>query len=592
MLEFACPKCSEPIKANEDQAGEKILCPKCEQEIKVPGEIKTDSAGKDDDWSVFDEEEKFIEETVAKNPEVNYRTPSDDQDPLIDNDEEALAEEEREEKAAVAEAVIRSKTFEFDGPAVSSDMTSAEKAKQEKDFEEYKKQLPPDSPLLNQGWNRDAKDTPDPIQMDGQRRELNSLRAKCMVCDSVTLVGLEKAGTVIVCADCGSDVTVQSSTDKKEEEEEKKQDWQKWAEMQDTPTESPEAQQEKQRRSKIADELFIEAPVEDDTGYGLAPAADNLLTPVTPVYIEGESDVDDEPASAGPDSPPAERVIKDKSETETSELFEEMQEEKKTEFVLVPLSKHIGSLLLDPHFLLRVVAASSIMVIGFTIYHLPKPAIIEEGDRGAMVMSTVAQFFQMWAFPFLPISLLLVSWIGQKIINATIVGDRNLPEWEGASLWEWLSNSLFVAFSFSLGLIPGMMIGGLIFVMSTEWEGFWAVPALGSITAMLVSPLAVLSAMKNQSPFLVYNKSIFDSLKKKSDAWISFYISALFVSIITGGLIFLGATENWLVVALMIIAINIGFGIYFRILGRLMGSIVTKVKKKKSKKQEDDVAAE
>ena len=87
MLEFACPQCSQNIKASDDQAGQAILCPKCEQQVKVPGQARPQSKTTQEEWSVFDEGEKFIEESVAKKPDPHYKIPEDDRDPLVDNDD-------------------------------------------------------------------------------------------------------------------------------------------------------------------------------------------------------------------------------------------------------------------------------------------------------------------------------------------------------------------------------------------------------------------------------------------------------------------------------------------------------------------------
>ena len=104
---------------------------------------------------------------------------------------------------------------------------------------------------------------------------------------------------------------------------------------------------------------------------------------------------------------------------------------------------------------------------------------------------------------------------------------------------------------------------------------------------MLFSPLLILSAMYNRSPFKIVSKEINESIKKKSDYWIEFYGFALVVSIITSSLWTLGMMESWLTTLVMLVGIMLSFGVYFRALGRLMGSIVTKFKKPRDEKDSD-----
>lgn len=578
MLEFSCSSCSEAIKANDDQAGEMILCPKCGGKIKVPGERQPNKSQSDDNWSVFDEDEKFIEESVAKSPDVEYRTRDDDLEPVVDNDEEAAKQEREEEDQAIAESIIRTKSFEFPGgPAVSSDMTLDEKMEQEARFDSLKQELPPDALPPDKPWNRDLRDSPESLKLEGQPS--GSLRVKCSVCDSVSIVGEEKAGTTIVCSDCGSDVKVpaDSASGKSNSDETNPE---KSGSAETSPPQPRELDSEEQKakreKARIADELFVDLPTEDE-GYGLAPPPENILTPTPPPMSEGDDDhdADKEKSPAYPaDEPYHPTASKDKTEVVTSALFEEMQEEKSVRFELLDWGQHIFGVITDPGFILRVLTATAIMLIGFSIYHVSKFLTTNE-LQGVVYLG---YFIRLWAFPFIPIAFLLMCWQGQQVLNATITGDKKMAAIEMVSLWVWISNCMFVGIGSAIAAFPGVLLGLLVWTQMADVEGFWAVPAFGAFTQMIFAPILILSALHNRSPFKISSKKIVDSFKEKSDFWIEFYLSALVIAVITSGLWFLGLTEMWFVVLLMVIAVNICYGLYFRMLGRLMGAIVNKVK--------------
>ena len=595
MLEFSCPKCSESVKAAEDQAGESIICPKCNETIRVPGSKAKSVEKGNDEWSVFDEDEKFIEESVAQKPDVKYRTAEDDREALVDDDEAAAKLEELEEQAAVTEALERNRSMDF-GTGASSDMTVDEQMEQEAKFQKELESLPEDSPLRQKkSWDREAVDSPDPIRLENQPTSSNSIGVKCHVCESVTLVSETKAGNRIVCSDCGSDIEVPTRAEEQEEKQSNKQEWERWA-QQEKADES-----EKKPKSKIVDELFVEPPESDENEYGLAPAPENLLTPVAPVYdldeVEGLAENEsfdslrrspaETPVSEPGNSGSSSRIPED---LERSALFDEMEAERAVKFERLPWAQHIFGILSDPGFLLRAVTSVAVMALGYSIYHFSAGMAEMDGDRFAKIVSFLGKFVQMWAFPFLPIAFLMVCWVGQKVLNSTIVGDKKLPDLEGSTLIEWLSNSLFVAVGLVIGAFPGALLGGLLWTQFEEWEGFWCIPALGTASAMLISPMMILSSLQNSSPFKIFSQKISDSIMKKSDAWVEYYIPSSILALVTGSLWLLGMTEIWFVVVLMFLLVNVCFGLYFRMLGRLMGTIVSKKggKKKKKEKTEDE----
>ena len=588
MLEFACPKCNDSIRANEDQAGDAILCPRCSQQIKVPGSAPGKPVVPADDWSVFDEEEKFIEESIATSPKAHYRTPSELLEPLVDNDEEMAREEEKQEQQAAVEKIIQTKSVESQsGTGAASDLTMAEKVKQEEEFEKLAAELPRDSPLVNQtAWTRDPAKSPDAIQLDNQGP--GKLRATCHVCDSVSMVGEEKGGTTIACPDCGTHMKVPLADEIPGIEKQKQQHWENWVQQDKV---EPSAPQPSTR--KLEEELFADAAAENEE-YGLAPPPDNLLTPVLPVYP-----TEDEP-EYHPDSVPEHPAPHNRQQRETGPLPATQPSPSLTEPVVqasgsekdsgsgelptgqptvcdrLPLRQHLTSILTDPGFLFRVLISSMLMMVGFSIFHFP--AGLAASDSYGM--SLLGRFLQMFSLPLIPIGFLTVCWVGQQTLNATIVGQKKLPEIGSASALEWFSDCLFVAFGLAIGCLPGMLLGTVLWALLADYQGFWSLPGCASFSGMLLAPLLILSAMHNRSPFHVVSKTILDSIKRRSDFWIEFYIAAAVLAGVTGLLWFLGLTENWLVVVLMLLAVNLCFGLYFRLLGRLMDKLVNPAPKK------------
>lgn len=553
MLQFSCPNCSKPIKADEDQAGENIICPRCGQTVTVPSQSNDQEAeGKEEDFSIFDDDDQFIEEGIAGNTQAKYRTPEDEREAVIDDDEQAAAEEEAEQKEAVFNALLEARNAGVHTTGASSDMTVDEKIKAEKKFQAYLDSLPDDSPLKQKGWIR-PESTEETLALDN--RPGNAIGARCPVCESISFVHPEKAGTTIVCDDCGSQVPVPVPA-----AEDGSQDNQ--------PEIDPKEIERQRKAAKIADELLIEPP-EDDEGYGLAPAPEDLLKPVVPILPVDEDAESDAVDILAPEAP-AERPRKSLEETVTSELFEEMQGEKEVRFERLPLAWHLLSLLLDIGFLLRAILLVIVTMTSFSIYYFAQMIPIE----------LAVKFFQIWAFPFIPIVYLMTCALGQKVMNSTIVGEKKMPDIEPVSPAQFVADAMFVFIGFSIGAFPGLLIGLLIFSALSEVNGFWAIPAMASLTGMLISPFLILTTLHAGSPFKFHSKRISESIRSNSDSWIEFYMVTGVISIAVCSLWFLGTINNWFVVLVMSVLVNLGFGLYFRALGRLMGIIVNSPRKK------------
>ena len=46
-MKFDCPRCQEPIEADDDDVGQSIVCPSCRQPVKVPLPDQIDANGPD-----------------------------------------------------------------------------------------------------------------------------------------------------------------------------------------------------------------------------------------------------------------------------------------------------------------------------------------------------------------------------------------------------------------------------------------------------------------------------------------------------------------------------------------------------------------
>ena len=588
FMDFACPRCSEIVKTNDDQAGQSILCPKCEGQIKVPGTALNSSSENDDQWGIFDEEEKFFEGHVNETPEAGYRTKADELEPIVDNDEEEAAKEKQEEQQAVTDALaeVKSLPTAFDHP-VSSSLTIDEKMEEEEKFKTLLSDLPDDSPLKRKPWDRSnaAADTPDTLRLDGDSP--GKIRAKCLVCDGVTMVKVEKAGQVIVCSDCGSDVKVPTDAESEATSTENKPQWENWVQKDSV---------EKQRQRKIDEQLFANASPDmsnedtgygltptDDEEYGLAPADESLLAPVSPIAFEegigSTADPLDGTAGFGEshsgESDPVEQTDprtlegkKDPSETVTSSLFEEMQSEKEAHFERLPWSKHIFGVLTDFGFIGRCLMLGLMFAVTVSIY------LLAEYIGQTSNVKLLGLLLKFPAFVVAVGSLLCIFWLGQSVINTTILGQKQFDEIGGFSVFEFLSSCVFVAISFALCSIPGVTLGYSLALVVEDFDWIWLLPSLGSLTALMLVPVPLLSSLVNRTPYLIFNESVLKSFKEKSEYWIEFYPVAGIISVAVCGVWFMGATQNWPISMLMCLLLPFLFGLYFRVFGRLAGSIL------------------
>lgn len=699
-MQFACPQCAENIKARDDQAGEDILCPKCQQQITVPAGAPVAPKAQDD-WDILDEEEKFFEEAAKQPVEHSYRTREDELDPVVDNDDQVIAEERREEEKAITDILSQTQNVNVSAGAVSaSNLTIQEKIEQE---EKRKKNIDDEvknaMPVSNWTAAKQKKST----DQDASKKDIKfgndtsgSLKAKCYVCDSVSYVHASKAGGRIICSDCGSPVDVPVPVENTEETQEKsKPDGHLWIDKKET-----DAIQQR----KINDELFIDAPGDGDE-YGLAPMVDDPLAANQPQVIEeleilpepplgetppmndSEQSVGDVPATEMPinvpvmpaipasqtgaandslveeddllgleseedlpalapldPTPPkatdtysgllesamadplkprsvstgqsgsgpseknqggsnsarsnfadhsssegehdysSSRPIKDKSETVTSDLFEEMQAEKKSKgFQKQAWGKHIFGVVTDPGFWVRSLLTSIFLLLPVWIYQFSK--IFSEGESG--MAQTLGAFIQIPAVPLAAVALVGICAFGQAIINMTLVGDDEFGEMGGFSPLEWVSNAMFVLVSFGLCAIPGIFVGALA-MFGFENNGIWMIPAFASLTGLVLLPLPLLSALVNRSPFKISNAEMSKTFSTHSDAWVEFYPVAGLTAILISSFWFIGLSNNVMLISTFCLLIALGYGFYFRMFGRLMGTIVNQPARKEKKATSKD----
>ncbi|MDG2470894.1 MAG: hypothetical protein P8M80_16560 [Pirellulaceae bacterium] len=579
MLEFACPRCAQLIEPEENQMGQSMICSGCQSSIKVPGSHgqNSDKTVDQKTWNVFENDEAFFETTEKPSTGVPYRTREDDKEAVVDDDAAALADEEREQQAAVAESLAKAK-FESGSLdlGASTPLTSEEKMKEDNAFRKMMKDLPDDSPLKRTGWFRPEQGPEEPLELDNQPQ--GTYKAVCPICDSVTLVRAEKSGQKIRCSDCGSDVDVPQQV-----EQPKKEKWQQTI---------PKEEQVQKKRRQIADELFVEQPDGSDAEYGLAPPEDDLLTPLAPPHFEISPTADgladtDSPVGDSP-SPtskyqeePAQNTAHleaETSELESSRLFEEIKAEGNAGFELKPLREHLFSVLVDPGYLLRLLITTTILFLTLLTYS------IASSLEGESFLWSAVSFFLMLPVIFLgPIGVVCQFWLGQQTINATVIG-RKLGDLGSPTMLEWFSNSLFVGFSFLVGALPGAFMGvcGFILLRDDVKDYFWLVPACGGLTAMILSPVLMLSAFLNESPFRLISREIIDSFPKHKMVWKEFYVVILVISISAFFVWMLAILNHWLGFAALSLLVTCLYGFYFRMIGRLLGVLGNDIRSKKA----------
>ncbi len=82
------------------------------------------------------------------------------------------------------------------------------------------------------------------------------------------------------------------------------------------------------------------------------------------------------------------------------------------------------------------------------------------------------------------------------------------------------SSVLPVAISFWAGMLPGIVLGQLFWAASGYW---WMTYVVAFMTAFLLSPIGILGAYLNGSPFQIWSSEVIQTIRTQTAGWLRFY---------------------------------------------------------------------
>jgi len=150
------------------------------------------------------------------------------------------------------------------------------------------------------------------------------------------------------------------------------------------------------------------------------------------------------------------------------------------------------------------------------------------------------------------------------IVRDTAHGIDRAVRWPEGIFLDWMAESLYVANSLALGVLPGL---GIVYL-----AGLRGTAALLSIPASLLVlyPIVLLSMLERDSPLNPLSLPTWRSLLTAWWAWGLFYIESVFLSVAAGWLLWACVWMlGWMAIPLVAFVLVAAMMIYFRLLGRL-----------------------
>ena len=167
---------------------------------------------------------------------------------------------------------------------------------------------------------------------------------------------------------------------------------------------------------------------------------------------------------------------------------------------------------------------------------------------------------------------LAACWAALFVINLlTILGDTaagadSVGAWpNSAAFLDWFGSTFFVVNSLALGLLAGRCVGWLF-----DRIGLPGDIAVAGITALLF-PFLLLSMLEANSPLVPLSKAVCRSLIRTWRAWVGFYLAAIALLAVAGGIVIATtlAVSPLLAIPLLAGTLVASSMVYFRLLGRL-----------------------
>ncbi|MGO9112059.1 MAG: hypothetical protein ACLP9L_22770 [Thermoguttaceae bacterium] len=215
--------------------------------------------------------------------------------------------------------------------------------------------------------------------------------------------------------------------------------------------------------------------------------------------------------------------------------------------------------------LLLSIAAMLIAAMGLFGWSLGRGIGAGEGI-GAAAPVVLSMLFQLLA------GCLGVCWAGVFFVNLlailgdTAAGADDVGHWPNpAAFVEWAGSTFFVINSLTLGVLLGKGLGWLL--DRAALPGTYAMVGV----PVVLFPLLLLSMLEVNSPLVPLSKAVCRSLVRNWRAWIGFYMEAILLLAVTGGIAIAAMLPGSLLLAVPLVALTMVASsmIYFRLLGRL-----------------------
>ena len=226
----------------------------------------------------------------------------------------------------------------------------------------------------------------------------------------------------------------------------------------------------------------------------------------------------------------------------------------------IPLLQRVPAMLLTSPVLARWIALSIALLM---VLWLGVPAFASLGAGGGFGAISAVCFFAV-AVVLGAMTYAVAASVWLALLTESADGHDRLHDPPGAIFFEWTGPVAYVSVAAAASLLPGWAIGRLLEAFQIDARAI-VIPAFW----LACFPVALLSALDQDSPMAVISMRLASSLWKCLPAWLLFYLETL---LLAGGVAAaIAGLWNWsavmpLIAGPLVVAATF---LYFRLLGRL-----------------------
>lgn len=120
-------------------------------------------------------------------------------------------------------------------------------------------------------------------------------------------------------------------------------------------------------------------------------------------------------------------------------------------------------------------------------------------------------------------------------LGDTAAGNDEIEQWSEGSFLDHALEAIFIAAAVGVGVVPGAGLAWLL-GLSTGWQ-----VAAGAVSLFGLFPLALLSEIDCDSPFLPVSPTVFGTAWKQRGTWLVFYLESLLLAAGSGSVLLVTA---------------------------------------------------